>query len=476
MSKDSPTLNQKKKFKMPHSYVTLMLIIIFCAVLTWIIPAGAYDRVTDVELDREIVVSGSFHFTEANPASPWDFFTSFYSGMLDAADIIFFVLFASAYIFILMRTGAINALVGATLRKLGNKDHFLIPIFMFMFAVLGSTFGMYEEVYGLIPAFIVIALTLGYDKVVGGAIVFVGVATGFAAATINPFTVGLAASIAQVPIANGKILAFRIVCLLLFTALSSLYVMRYASKVRKNPEKSVLYGTEDAKHILGDSAIQSKDEVMALSFTSKQKISLFGLVALMGVIGYTVIAYGWYLKELSALFFIWMVLTGIINKMGASDIADNFVKASEYSIYGVLIIGLARAIPILLQESSVIDTAVYYISGAISGLPKQISAIGMLVAQNIINFFIPSGTGQAVVTMPIMTPLADVLHIDRYIAIMAYHFGDGFSNMFWPTGVAVECGLMGIGMDKWYKFITPLFLMMFVLQAIMLFVAISIGL
>lgn len=473
MSKDAPTLNKKKKFSMPHSYVTLLIIILFCAILTWLIPAGTFDRVMDEDLGREVVVSGSFHFIDANPASPWDFFQSFYKGMLDAADIIFFVLFASAYIFMLMKTGAINALVGAVLRKLGKRDHLLIPIFMFLFALLGSTFGMYEEVYGLIPAFIIIAVTLGYDKLVGGAIVFVGIATGFAAATINPFTVGLASSIAEVPLATGAILAFRIVCFIAFTSLSSWYVMRYASKVRKDPTKSVLYGSEDAKHIVGN--VASRDEVVNLQFTTKQKISLLGLVALMGVIGYTVIALGFYLQELSALFLIWMIATGILNKMTSKQIADNFVEAVEASMYGVLIIGLARAIPILLQDASVIDTAVYYISSAIDGLPKQISAVGMLAAQNIINFFVPSGTGQAVITMPLMTPLADILGFSRYIAIMAYHFGDGFSNMFWPTGVAVECGIIGIGMDKWYKFITPLFLMMFLLEATMLIIALAVG-
>lgn len=473
MSKDTPTLNKKKKFTMPHSYVTIAVIIFFCAVLTWLIPAGSFDRVMDEELGREVVVPGSFHFLEDSPATLWGFFQSFYRGMLDASDIIFFVLFASSYIFMLMKTGAINALVGAVLRKLGNRDHFLIPIFMFLFALLGSTFGMYEEVYGLIPAFIIIAVTLGYDKLVGGAIVFVGIATGFAAATINPFTVGLASSIAEVPLATGPVLAFRILCFICFTSLSSWYVMRYAAKIRRDPTRSILYGSEDASHMVGD--VSSREEVMQLQFTAKQKISLLGLLALMGVIGYTVIQLGFYLQELSALFLIWMLATGILNRMSSREIADLFVEAVEASMYGVLIIGLARAIPVLLTDANVIDTAVYYISNLIDGLPKQLSAIGMLTAQNVINFFVPSGTGQAVITMPLMTPLADILGLDRYIAIMAYHFGDGFSNMFWPTGVAVECGIIGIGMDKWYKFITPLFLMMFCLECIMLILALAVG-
>lgn len=473
MSDKNLTLNKKKKFSMPHSYVTLVIIIVFCALLTWMIPAGNFDRVLDESLGREIVVPGTFKIVESNPTTPWDFFQSFYKGMIDASDIIFFVLFASSYIFMLMKTGAINALVGATMRRLGKHDHLLIPIFMFLFAILGSTFGMYEEVYGLIPAFIIIALTLGYDKIVGGSIVFVGIATGFAAATINPFTVGLASSIADVPIVTGKVLVYRLVCLVLFVALTSWYVMRYAKKVRDNPEKSYLYGTEDAKHIVGE--VSTRDDVLNLEFTATQKMSLFGLVGLMGVIGFAVIKLGFYLQELSALFIIWMLVTGILNKMSSRRIADIFVEAVEASMYGVIIIGLARAIPIILSDANVIDTSVYYISQLIDGLPRQFVAIGMLISQNVINFFVPSGTGQAVITMPLMTPLADILGVSRYIAIMAYHFGDGFSNMFWPTAVAVECGIMGIGMDKWYKFITPLFLMMFALQSVLLVIAMAIG-
>lgn len=461
----------KKKFQMPHAYVILFIIIIFCTLLTWILPAGTFDTVLDESLGREVVVPGSYKPVEASPVGVWGFFMALYDGMVEAADIIFFVVFAASYVFLLMKTGALNALVGFMLRKLGNKDYLLIPIFMLLFGVAGSTFGMYEETYGLIPAFMVIAITLGYDRLVGGGIVFIAVATGFAAATINPFTIGIAGSIAGIPLISPTLTTFRIVAFILFMTLSISYVMWYAKKIRKDPTKSYLYG--EVEHGLEN--VLSRDEVMNLSFTTQHKITLLGFALLIIIIAYTVGVLGFYLSELSALFIIWMILTGILNKMNSRQIADAFVESTSASIYGILLIGLSRSIQVIMTQANVIDTAVLYLSSLIQNLPHSVSAVGMLVVQNLVNFFIPSGSGQAVVMMPIMAPLSDLIGVSREIAVTAYQFGDGFSNMFWPTAVAVECGIMGVGMDKWYKFITPLFGMMFVLQAILIVVGVAIG-
>lgn len=463
--------NTKKRFQMPHAYVILLIIIVLCTLLTWILPAGTFERMEDPELGRELVVPGSYTEVEASPVGIWGFFKALYEGMVNAGDIIFFVIFAAAYVFLLMKTGTLNAMVGAILRKLGKRDYLIIPIFMLLFSVAGSTFGMYEETYGLIPAFIVIAMTLGYDRLVGGGMVFVGVATGFAAATINPFTIGIASSIAEIPLISPKLTAFRVVSYFLFVALSIGYVMWYAARIRKDPTKSYLYGVEDHE-VKG---VMSRDEVMKLPFTPQQKITLVGFVLLIITIAYTVPVYGFYLQELSALFIIWMIITGIVNKMNSRQIAEAFVESSEAAIYGILLIGLSRSIEVIMSQANVIDTAVLYLSNLIQNLPSSVSALGMLVVQNIINFFIPSGSGQAVVMMPIMAPLSDLIGVSREVAVTAYQFGDGFSNMFWPTAVAVECGILGVGMDRWYKFITPLFGMMFVLQAILITAAVLLG-
>lgn len=462
---------QKRKLQMPHAYVILLMIIVFCTLLTWVLPAGQFERVEDPVLEREIVIPGSYTQVEKSPVGPWGFFLAIYEGMVDASDIIFFVIFAASYVFLLMKTGTLNAMVGAILRKLGDKDYLLIPIFMLLFGVAGSTFGMFEETYGLIPAFIVIAMTLGYDRLVGGGMVFVGVATGFAAATINPFTIGIASSISGIPLISPKLTTFRIVAFICFMALSIAYVMWYAARIRKDPTKSVVYG--EASHEV--KGVLTREEVMNLPFTTAQRLTLVGFLLLIVVLAVSVSVYGFYLTELSALFMIWMVVTGIINKMSAKDMAESFVESAEASMYGILLIGLSRSIEVIMSQANVIDTAVLYLSNMVSSLPSSISAIGMLVVQNLINFFIPSGSGQAVVVMPIMAPLSDLIGVSREVAVTAYQFGDGFSNMFWPTAVAVEAGILGVGMDKWYKFITPLFIMMFILQGILITAAVLIG-
>ena len=330
---------------------------------------------------------------------------------------------------------------------------------------------MYEEVYALVPAFIVIAMTLGYDRIVGGAIVFVGVATGFAAATLNPFTIGVAAGVAEVPLAEPKVLIFRIVAFIAFMALNITYVMRYAAKIKKDPTKSIMYGIPQEE----EKDLMSRDEVMDMEFTTRHKISMVGFLLLIVILIFGIIKQGWWFQEIASLFLVFFIVTGLINGYSANQLGELFIESSKATIYGALIVGMARGISVVMAAGGIIDTIVYFLSNLVSSLPTALTGIGMLIVQNLINFFIPSGSGQAVVTMPIMAPLADVVGISRQMAVMAFQFGDGFSNMFWPTGVATICGFMSISLDQWYKFITKLFIMMFCLQCIFMVVGVLIG-
>jgi len=212
-----------------------------------------------------------------------------------------------------------------------------------------------------------------------------------------------------------------------------------------------------------------------MPFTGKQKLSLAGFVLVIIILAIGIVVYGWYLSELAALFFVSMIVTMIINKMTLNEMADMFVAGCKSAMFGAMLVGLARAISVVMSQGQVIDTAVNYLAGLVGNMPSALSGVGMLAVQNLVNFFIPSGSGQAVVMMPIMAPLSDLIGLSREVAVIAFQFGDGFSNMFWPTSVATECGIMGIGMDKWYKFITPLFAMMFLLQAALIVFAIAWG-
>ncbi|WZL74030.1 TIGR00366 family protein [Clostridiaceae bacterium 35-E11] len=466
---ESNTRNQKTKkwkFSMPHSYIVIGMIIVFAMILTYIIPAGEYDRITDPVTGRNIVSPDSFHFVEQSPVSIFQMFKAIMSGMVDAADIIFFVFFSYAFMSMLIHVGAFNAGIGALLNKIKGKEKFIIPVLMLAFGAMGASFGMYEEAYGFVPLVMSITIAMGYDGLVGAVIVFVGVATGFAAAVINPYTIAIAQGIAELPVFSG--FGLRIIIWICFMTLVIWYTMRYADKVKKDPTKSAVYGISFP--FLSE---LSHDELLEQEFTSIHKVSLTLFAFTLILLVYGTMKFGWYLEELAGLFIIMMFVIGLVNKQSLGQICDIFIESSKNILFGALIIGIARTVLIVLQNGQIIDTVAYYMSSALTHVPTVFTAQAMLVFQNLINFFIPSGSGQAATSMPIMTPLADILGINRQIAVLAFQFGDGFSNLFWPTQVAIECGIAGIPLAKWYKYFGPLFLCMFILQ--MIFIAIAVG-
>lgn len=340
----------------------------------------------------------------------------------------------------------------------------IFPIFMLIFGICGSTFGLYEETYGLIPAFIGIAIALGYDGLVGGAAVVLGTATGFAAATLNPFTIGIAQGIAELPIGSG--IGFRIICFVVFQGMAIIYLMRYANKVKKDPSKSLVKGV---KFNVADG--MTREEMENLPFEGKHKLIILIFVLTIGILIYGTTVLGWYLSELSALFLIMMIVVGLVGGFNFSQIAGFFVEAVSDVVFGALVVGIARSLTIVMESGNIIDTIVFYMSNGLAKVSTSFASIGMVIVQNLINFFIPSGSGQAATSMPIMVPLADSIGLNRQIAVLAFQFGDGFSNMFWPTVVATECGLMGLPVEKWYKFMTPLFLLMVLAQFVMIVIA-----
>ena len=455
-------------FKMPHTYVIIFGMVLLTALLANIVPAGEFTRVLDEASGKMVVVADSFHYLPKTGCSLFEIFTSIQLGFIDAAQIIFFIVFAYAFVYMLLKNGTFDAVVGAVLRKIGNRVHLLIPICMIAFGILGSTIGLFEETYGLLPIFISIAIALGFDAIVGGSIVYIAVAVGFAAATINPFTIGIAQEVSQVPLFSG--LGYRVFCFVVFMGISIIYVWRYAEKVRKHPEKSILAGES-----LNFREVGTKEELMKRDFTLTQKISglCFIFTVVMLLVG--TIKLGWYINEIAALFIIMMLVIGLVSRFTPSQIAQYFIEAAKDMMCGALIVGLSRAIPVIMDNAHIIDTIVYWLSTGLAQFQGIASAMGMLFVQNIINFFIPSGGGQAVVTMPILAPVSEMVGLSRQIAVLAFQFGDGFSNIFWPTSVFMMCGIMGLPVNKWYKFVTPLFGLLFIAEIVLLTIAVLIG-
>ncbi len=454
---------KKKKwidFENIHPYVVILSVVFAVFLLCMVLPSGEFQRIENAEGDL-IVVAGTYEMIEKSVPSIFDLFLNIQLGFVDTASITFFIIFAYAFVYMLTKNGTMNVVLGGIASKLGDKTHFFIPISMVAFGLLGSTAGLYEEVYGLIPVFIGAAIALGYDAVVGGAIVFVGVATGFAAALTNPFTIGIAQGVANVPLYSG--MPFRIAVFVIFEIAVIAYVSHYAKKVKNDPTKSVLYGS----NISFSNHIELTNEKMTMT----HKLSLAALVFTFGMCLYTTVTFGWYIDELAALFLMMFIVVGFLSKYTLGQIMDIFIEAAKEIMFGVMTIGFIRGAVITMETSAVLDTVIYYLSFFLVGTSQFVTSLGMLLSQNIINLFITGGPSQAMATMPIMAPITDLAGMDRQIAIIAFQFGDGFSNMFWPTGVAIECGIMGIPMVRWYKFMAPLFGIMLVLQIVLMITA-----
>lgn len=449
------------RIKMPHTYVLLTGILLCVVVMTYLIPAGEYDRVLDAASGRMVVLPDSFHYIEGKQPGLFGIFLALQRGYVSAADIMFLIVFAYGYVYMLTENGTLNRAIRVLTRKLGSRTHLLIPVCMFLFGVLGATLGIFEEVYGLISVFMGITVALGYDAVVGGAVVYVGVATGFAAAITNPFSVGIAQSIAELPISSG--LWYRVVIFLVFQSAAVWYVMRYAKRVKADPTRSIIYGEQ--------AAVPPAPAEDGGEMTLRQKLCLLLFFVTIGVLLYGTSAWGWYVDEIAAWFLMMMVVTGIAGGYSATEICKSFIESTKSIVPSLLVIGFTRGILITMQEAMISDTIVYGLSKLLGSGNKALAAVGMLFLQNVINFFITGSSSQATITMPIMVPVADIVGVGRETAVLAYCFGDGFSDMFWPTACALQCGLMGIPLNKWYRFMAPLFLIMVVLQTV--FIVIS---
>ena len=456
---------KRKPFQMPHTYVILTIILLIVVVLTYIIPAGSYDRVLDEASGKMVVIPDSYHHVEGKQPGFFDIFLNIQRGYVSAADILFLIVFAYAYVYVLTENGTLNSAIQVLIKKLGNRTHLMLPVCMMIFGLLGATLGIFEETYGLVPAFIGIMMGLGYDALVGGAVVYVGVATGFSAALTNPFSVGIAQSVADVPMNSG--LGYRIIVFLAFQTAAILYVMHYAKQVKADPTRSVLYGK---KREVEAPPAETEDS----TFTIRQKLCLLLFFVTIGLLVYGTMKLEWYIEEISTVFLMMMVITGLISGYSPTKICNSFVAATKSVVPSILVIGFTRGILLTMKESMISDTVVHGLAQLLNSQNKVLSANGMLLLQNVINFFITGSSSQATITMPIMAPVADIVGISRQIAVLCYCFGDGFSDMFWPTACSLECGLMGVSLSEWYKFIAPLFGIMMVLQVLFVSLAVFI--
>lgn len=454
-----------QKLKAPNTFLIIFSLVIVAAVSTWIIPAGEFE--TTIKNGREIVVSGSYHEVESNPQDVFDVLTSPIDGFIDAALIIGFVLIVGGAFGIFTKTEAVDAGI-KSIAKAHSKSalvrKLLIPIFMIIFSLGGSVFGMGEEVIPFILIFVPMALMLGYDSITGVAIPFVGAGAGFAGAFINPFTIGIAQGIADLPPLSG--IEYRIVVWVILTATAIYFVLRYANKIKVNPKLSLTYEMDQKKRENLHTTELDKFEGIDPKHKRVLLIFLLGLIVLV----FGVIVYGWYIAEISAVFFATGIAVGIAGKLSVNEITESFLQGAKDLMATAMIIALARGILIIATDGKIIGTILYALSDPIESLHPIISSQAMFIIQSMINFFVPSGSGQAALTMPIMAPLGDLVGVSRQTAVLAYQFGDGFSNMIIPTS-AITMGVLTLAeipWDKWARWMIKLQIVFVILGLILL--------
>lgn len=439
-----------KGFKVPHTLVIISAIVLLVAIATYLVPGGTYEKIVN-EAGKTVVLDGSFKYVESNPQGVGEVLQAPIEGIIAGAEIIAFLFIVGGAFNIITRTKAIDFGMIRIVNVFRGKEILIIPIIFFMFSLGGAVFGMTEEAIPFIAMMLPLILVLGYDSIVAVAITYLACNTGFAAAMLNPFNVGIAQSIAEIPMYSG--IEYRTIIWFISTIVVIAFIMVYASKIKKNPKLSPVYESDQKKRQnLAD--FESKDNQFLLS----HKMILLLLAVCMGIIIWGVLAKGFWITQIAAVFLATGFLAGIIGKLSSDEMADAFIVGAKDMIGAAIILGFARGIVILAENASIIDTILFHLAQILGSISGILASYLMLPIQMFINFFISSGSGQAALTMPILAPLGDLVGISRQLTVLIFQLGDGFSNAMFPTsGVLIAClGVAGIPYAKWLKWILPL--------------------
>ena len=440
-----------KKFKLPHTFVLLFIILALIAGATWLVPGGKYD--THLVNGKQLIDPASFHYIASAPQGLAALMKAPINGFVDAALIIGFVLIVGGAFAVLQKTEAVDSMIKSLARAHDSSvfiQRALIPVFVTMFSIGGATFGMNEEAIPFILIFVPLALALGYDTITGVSIPFLGSQVGFSAAFLNPFNVGIAQGIAGVPVFSGW--AYRVIVWVIATAVTIVFLMWYAARVKKTPELSPTYALDQDKrreqpHGLGEFH----------GMTGRHKLVLAIFVGALVVMVGGVVGYDWYIHEIAALFLTMGIVIGLVGGLDSNQIVEGFIQGARDLVGTALVIALARGTMILARDAHIIDTMLHALMPLVQSSSPIFSAWKMFGIQTVINFFIHSGSGQAALTMPIMAPLADLVGVTRQTAILAFQFGEFTTPMIPTSGITVGVlALARIPWITWARWMVPL--------------------
>ena len=452
--------------RMPHTLALLFAMMVLALLMTWTLPQGQFETVLN-EQGRSVVVPGSYAVAEERVwLPPWALFTAVPRALADAQVIIFFLLIVGGTIAVLRATGALDAMLGAILRAIGHSPVLLIGLGMGVFALGSGTLGVSTEYIPFAAMLVALCVAMRLDAMTAMGIMIGGYCIGYGVATLNPYTVLVAQGVAELQPASG--IGFRLALFVPFVAIGVHHTWRYAQRVRDEPSRSLLAGVEGINN--------AAPEAYPAFTTRHTLILLLTGLALVGIV-YGILVRGWYLVEVGAVWLGLGLAAGIVGRLGADGIAKQFAAGAAALATVALLVGFARGIGVILEDGQVLHTIVHGFSLPLQQVGPELSAVGMMLVQSLINLFVPSGSGQAFVTMPIMAPLGDIVGVSRQVAVLAFQFGDGFSNILIPTNVVLMAilGVVGIPYDRWFRFAWPLLLKLLVAGAVALVIAVRVG-
>ncbi|MGO1469785.1 MAG: YfcC family protein [Tissierella sp.] len=494
---------KKKKFEFPSAFTVLFIVLILVVVLTYIVPAGAYERLSYVEdgtfivedqsgeqsvmpasqetlddmnvimdlekfedgsINKPVAIPGTYESIEQQPQGILDFIMAPVDGVLDTVDIMVFVLILGGIIGLINKTGTFDAGISALSKKTQGKQFLLVIVVATLTAIGGSTFGLAEETIALYPILLPIFLSAGYDAIIGIAAIYLGAAIGAMFSTVNPFSIVIASDAAGISFKEG--LTFRIIGLVLATAIVLIYIYRYARKVKKDPKNSIIY---EAKDRIDNKFLEGYDPDNVVKFNWQRVLMLVVFLGAFPIMVWGVASQDWWFGEMAGLFLAVALIIIFLSGLGEKEAVATFLNGAADLIGVVLIIGVARGINIIMDNGMISDTLLFYASGIIENMNKGIFAVVQMILFSILGFFIPSSSGLATLSMPIMAPLADTVNVSRAIVVTAYNWGHGLMQFITPTGlILATLEMVDVTYDKWLKFVLPLMGIIAVFAAIML--------
>ena len=446
------------RLRFPHPLVLLVLCVVVAATLTWVLPAGEYERRQDPVAAREVVVAGTYHRVPPNPVGPFEAVVAIPKGMTDASAIIFYVFLVGGAFAVVERTGALGQLVNWLAQRLARRGIWVVPIVGFAFAWGGILIQMQEELIAFVPVLLLLSRRLGFNALVAVAMSLGAAAVGASFSPINPFQVGIAQKVAGLRLLSGW--EFRSVFLALAWLVWIAGTMRFARRSRVAPQAADAVG----------------EPVSSAGW--RQAVVLGIVLATFAGFVLGVTRFGWDFEQLSALFFVMGVAAGLVGRLGLGGTADGYVEGFRSMAFAALLIGFARGIYIVLDEGHVVDTIVHGVFAPIAALPTTLAALGMMAVQALVHFPVPSTSGQAVLTLPLLVPLSDLIGLSRQVTVLAYQYGAGLCELVTPTNGALMAMLAasGVRYENWLRFVLPVIGALAALAALAIGAAVATGL